>query len=186
MMKRSFLIYTSFMTTAVAAELIMKILAGRLDDDDDGEYADDILKLFFGAQARAVTAMIPFVGQSMGRGLTNKINSLVDGQQSSGLASSGDRVFAPPGIKLIETAISMAGSAANAGKFLTDDYKRKDISDTRMVLGAATGLPLYPISRPLGYLKDIETGKAETPEGPLAPIEWGVRLTTGYSGAPRK
>ncbi len=48
------------MAPAIVSALIARFAAGKgFDEDDDGEYLDDIVDIFFGSQFRFLTAMVP-------------------------------------------------------------------------------------------------------------------------------
>lgn len=160
---RALYIYAfGFMIPAVVSELIMRALSGQSWDKDDDGYLDDVLAIFFGSQFRTATAMFPFAGQAVQAGVNTWNNKFYD-----------DRISASPAISMIESAVSAPHSVYKA--IADDGNKKKAIRDVMSALGLLTGLPIAPLSRPLGYLADVNDGNIE----PQGSIDFIRGLATG-------
>lgn len=163
---RMFYVYLfGFMIPAVVSELIMKSLSGEDWDKDDDGYMDDVLAMFFGAQFRTATAMLPFVGQALNVAV-NKFNK----------KWYDDDIRTSPAITMIESAVSSPHSVYKA--LFDDGSKRSAIRDVLSLIGLLTGAPVMPLSKPLGYLSDVSEGNV-FPEDNL---DFTRGLITGRSG----
>lgn len=150
---RALYLYTfGFMLPAVVSELIVAAGRGRLDEDDDGAL-DDLLALFFGAQARTATAMVPWVGTAA-NALINTFND----------KRYDDRISVSPAISAIESAVHAPVSVYRA--IVNDGRRKQAVRDTLTLLGLLTGLPVATLGRPLGYLADVAEERVE-PTGPV-------------------
>lgn len=161
-------IYTfGFLMPAFLSELIVKGLAGEIDEDDDDQYLDDYLNMFFGSQIRTGTAMFPFVGPAVQSGVNAANDKWYD-----------DRISTSPSISMLESAIG--GNVKNVKRVIEgkEVNKKKATRDALTAINLATGLPVAPLSRPIGYLMDVESGKAK----PTGPIDFTRGLITGKSG----
>ena len=159
-------VYTfGFMIPALMGEAVVKALSGdKFDDDDDG-YLDDVLVFFFGSQARTATAMFPFVGPAIMAGANAWNKKWYD-----------DRISTSPAVSAIESSVSAPHSVYQA--YHDKAHAKKAIRDTLTLIGLASGLPVAPLARPLGYLADVNAGKAR----PTGPIDYARGLMTGKSG----
>ena len=73
-----------------------------------------------------------------------------------------DRISTSPAVSMIESSVRAPHSIYKA---IADNGSHKQaIRDTLTAVGMLTGLPVAPVGRPLGYLADIEQGKAQ-PDG---------------------
>ena len=152
--KGMYLYIMGYASIAVISAAIRKAAAGGLDEDDDGEYIDDLYDVFIGSQIDLGLAMIPAVGPAVNAGI-NRLNDKV----------YDDRVSASPAISSISSIVGTTGKLATGQ--LTDDKGIKgDVRDGITGLGVVTGLPLGGLNRPVGYVIDVNTGKAR-PKGPL-------------------
>lgn len=162
-------IYTfGFMIPAVISELMVAGMSGRLDEDDDDEYLDDFLVLFFTAQFRTATAMFPYAGPAINAGINRFNNKPYD-----------DNIRASPAISTIENSVSAPNSVYKA--IAEDGSKKKAAKDVLSMLGLLTGYPVAPLSRPVGYLLDVSEGNVE-PENSADLIRG---LVTGKTGEAR-
>jgi hypothetical protein len=160
---RLLFIYTAgFMIPAVMAEVIVQAMRGGPDDDDDDGLWDEWLAVFFGAQARTLTAMVPVAGQTVNAGLNVWNDKWYD-----------DRISTAPSISLLESATRAPYSVYRAMEGEGSD--KRAVKDTLTALGLMTGLPLYALGRPVGYAMDVEAGRAE----PSGPIDYARGLVTG-------
>lgn len=154
-----------FMIPAVLAETVVRAMAGEGWDDDDDGYLDDLLGLFFGSQMRTATAFFPLVGPAVLSGVNAFNDKWYD-----------DRISTSPAVSMLESAVRAPYSVYKA---ITDDGSQKRATrDLLTFLGLATGLPLTPIARPVGYLMDVDEGNAE-PDGALDMVRG---LVTGRTG----
>jgi len=165
---RAFYVYLfGLMIPAVLNEAIVRALGGELfDDKDDDGYLDNILSLFFNGQARYLTAMLPILGPTIMAGI-NKFNS----------KWYDDRIATSPAISVLD---SVTNVPFHAYKLATEDSVRlkRPIQDTLTAIGLATGYPIAPLGRPLGYLSDVEQGYVE----PESEADFIRGLITGKAG----
>jgi len=146
-------VYTfGFMLPAVLSEIIVKAGSGDWDEDEDGQVLDDLLVLFFGAQRRFATAMVPVVGQAVNAGLNAWNDRWYD-----------DKISVSPAVQAIESAVRAPHSVYEA--VVNDGRRKTAIKDVLTTIGLLTGLPVAPLGRPLGYLADVAEGREE-PETP--------------------
>jgi hypothetical protein len=152
-----------FAIPAAASKLIVQMLAGQgFDEDDDDEYLDDALSVFFGSQAETLIAMVPWAGQAINAAVKSFNDKPYD-----------DRMNLSPVVSTIE---SLAKYPAEIYKAIEDKANEKKlVKDTLMFLGVTLGVPLAPLGKPIGYQMDVESGKAE----PSGPIDYGRGLITG-------
>jgi hypothetical protein len=150
---------------AVVSAIIMKSFAGKgLDEDDDGEYLDDIFSLMFAQPLRFMTAMIP--GGSIANSLINQFND----------APFDDRINLSPITSSGESALRSVVSVPKA--VFGEGDPKKALKDALTVVGLTTGLPASFVGKPLGYLIDVESGKAN----PSGPIDFTRGIITGKPG----
>lgn len=166
----SYLYATGFMLPAVMAASFYRLSSGRLDENDDHKYMDDVMKIFFGGQLSDGLALLPVVGPVV----NNFINRFNDNK-------ADDRLSVSPVFKNLERVLGTPKEVYEA--LHNPNHKRSGaIRDSMSLLGMFTGLPLEPLSRPLGYLSDVKQGVAH----PTGPIDYTRGLLTGQSGAPHK
>jgi hypothetical protein len=163
---RALYIYAlGFMIPAVLSELLVRSFSGALDEDDDDNYLDDIMNGFVGGQLRTATAFFPFVGPAIQAGINAFNDKWYD-----------DRISTSPAIAAIESAVSAPKSVYSAIK--DQGSKKKAIRDSLTLLGLLSGVPVAPLSRPLGYLADVQEGKAD----PTGAVDFVRGLLTGRGG----
>lgn len=159
-------VYTmGFMLPAVLSELIVRAMANNLDDDDDDSYLDDSMAVFFGSQVRSLTAMVPGAGH-VAQGLINMSND----------KRYDDRITVSPAVTTLEGAVRTPESVYQA--IVNNGSKAKAAKDTLTTLGLMTGLPLSPLGRPVGYMLDVQDGRAR----PTGPVDFTRGLVTGKPG----
>jgi len=163
--KVAYIYMFGFMLPAVMSELLVKAGAGKLDDDDDDEYIDDLVSIFFNSQFRTATAMFPFVGPVV-TSAYNKFNDI----------RWDDRISTSP----VWSALEGAGSVPFDIYKMTTEQKveKQQIRDVFTLLGLLTGMPVQPLAKPLGYLSDVSQGKAN----PENAYDYTRGLVTGKSG----
>jgi hypothetical protein len=154
---------------AIVSALIARTLAGEgMDSDDDGKYFDDILDIFFAQPAKYLMAMAP--GGTLVNTAINQFNSkpFDDKINLSPAISNLEKVFHAP-VSLYKVYDGKGGEA-------------KAIRESFTALGMATGLPIAPLAKPIGYIADVKEGKAK----PTGMVDFTRGLMTGRTGAPSK
>lgn len=161
---RAMYIYTlGLMIPAVLAELIMRAGSGDLPDaDDDDEYLTDYMALFFGSQFRTVTAMVPLVGQTA----NTAVNYFNDKKYD-------DRISGSAAITTLESSVRAPYSVYKA--ISENGSNKMAVKDTLTLIGMTLGVPAGAAARPIGYLLDVEEGKAN----PENAIDFTRGLVTG-------
>ncbi len=164
---RAFYIYAfGFMIPAVLNELLIRTMSGKgLDEDDDDKYMDDIMDIFFGSQLRTATALIPLVGPVLTAGVNRWNDKYYD-----------DRISTSPIISMIESTVAAPESVYQA--IMNGGSSKKAVRDTLTAIGLISGLPVAPLSKPIGYGIDVMEGKAD----PTGPIDFTRGLVTGKAG----
>lgn len=151
---------------AITSSLIMRGFAGTgIDADDDGEYLDDIMDILFISQLRFFLGGVPVVGSVINFGIDKFTGK-----------SFNDKLSLSPVLGVAETA---ADSYKLFEKLLNgDDLTSKDSRAMAYAIGLTTGLPATIASKPIGYMLDVEAGKAD----PSGPIDYTRGLLTGKKG----
>lgn len=147
------------------AELIVRAMGGKLDEDDDEQYLDDVITSFFSSQVRGATAMIPVVGPAAQVAVNRWNKTYWD-----------DRISVSPAVSMIESSVSAPYSVYQA--IFEDGSKKKAVKDALSCIGMLTGVPVLPVAKPTGYLIDVLEGKAS----PSGPIDFTRGLISGKSG----
>lgn len=157
------------MVPAVGAEMIAQAARGELgDDDEDGQYWDDLLATFFGSQVKYGTAMVPVGGQLL-QLVFNQFND-----------KSFDDKLSNPAVGTIERA---ARAPVSIGKAAFGDGRASvAVGDGITAFALATGLPLNWLAKPLGYAAGVAEGKSK-PEGVIDLLQGAV---SGRDGTEKK
>lgn len=156
------------MIPAVMGELLVRAASGKgFDEDDDDQYIDDFLAIFFGSQFRYMTAMFPVVGPTI-NATVNRFNS----------KQYDDRISTSPAISAIESTVAVPKDVYDA---IHGKLKKQQIRDILTAVTMLTGVPVQPLGKPLGYLADVSEGKAK----PSGPIDVTRGLITGQPGQSR-
>ena len=163
---RLFYIYLmGFAIPALIADAIVQVADGDIDDDDDG-YIDDFLKWFFGAQFRTMAAFLPGGGS-----VASTFNALNDKVYD-------DRITTSPAVSQLE-ASTVGTMKALKNLWEDGELTKKNIKDLLTAIGMATGLPVGTAGKPIGYILDVEEGRAD----PSGPIDYTRGLITGKAGS---
>lgn len=163
--KRMFFIYLYGMAIpAIVGEAISQAARGDLGDEDDDGWLDDLGELFFGAQARYLSGMLPVVGP-MTTGMLNSFNDKF----------YDDRISVSPVAQGAETLVRVARSVSGA---VQGDNVDKGVKDGITALGLVLGIPLGQLGKMSGYGANVAEGDAQ-PENPLDVVEG---LLTGRDG----
>jgi len=152
--KRGFMTYLyAFAVPAILSAALRKAAGGSLDEEDDGEVLDDMFDVFFGAQFRQMTAMVPVIGGAVEAGVNKANDKFYD-----------DRVSASPAVTVVT---ALAGAPFSAGKAIaTGKGKKGATRDVLTAVGVIFGVPTGPLAKPIGYALDINEGK-KNPTGPI-------------------
>jgi hypothetical protein len=146
-----------FMTSAVLADVVRQAMSGADSPDDDPDWwLHEFLSTFFGSQFRQATSMLPGVGPA--------INRLVTGFE--GGAQYNDSIAASPAISMIEKVAAAPGEIYQS--IMKGELAKGTVRDALTMLGFATGLPIAPLGKPLGYLTDVANEKEPPPKDALA------------------
>lgn len=152
--KALYIVMMGLMTPIWVAEAIALAMRGGPEDDDDDGYLDDWLAQVFGmGTAKGLLAQIPIAGQ-FGVAAANRFND----------NPLDDRVSLSPAISLLESAVGAPQSVYKA--IVEDGSSQKAIRDVATLVSVATGVPLYGVSRPIGYTAGVIEGRIE-PQGPI-------------------
>lgn len=149
-------VYTmAFMVPAVLSEVIMRAMSGSgFDEDDDDNYLDDAMSIFFGSQFRTATAMIPGVGQVA----NTAVNYFNDKPYD-------DRISSSPAISLLESSVKAPYDVYKS--IAENGSKKAAVKDSLTLIGMTMGVPAGVAGKPLGYLIDQAEGKIEPATGPI-------------------
>ncbi len=152
----------------VLSLVISKVLSGRIDEDDDEEYLDDLMKLTFMGTTQNLLAMAPILGPVA----TSILNGFDDNPVN-------DRMTFSPVISQFQQAAKAPGGIYK--DLEKGRVSKSTISDSLTLLGLMLGLPVSVIGRPLRYMHDVESGKVR----PESDLDYVRGLVTGQSGAPK-
>jgi hypothetical protein len=152
------------------AEAIAHAFRGGPEDEDDDGYLDDWLMAVFGlGTIRGFTAQIPLVGQAA-QLVVNRFND----------NPADDKFSLSPAVSLIESTVAAPASVYDA--IVNDGNKQKAVRDVAAAATMLTGLPIYGVARPLGYLAGIGGGNIE----PTGPADLARGLVTGTASPESK
>ena len=152
------------------AEAIAHAFRGGPEDEDDDGWLDDWLMAVFGlGTIRGLTAQIPFVGQAA-QLVVNRFND----------NPADDKFSLSPAVSLIESTVSAPSSVYKA--IVEDGNKQKAVRDVAAAATMITGLPIYGVARPIGYLAGIAGGSIE----PTGPVDLARGLVTGTASPESK
>ena len=151
------------MWPAIMAKSTYRAAAGKLDENDDGHYSDDLLNLFFGSQVDEALALAPFVGPTINYNL----------KVASSDRPKDERFVMAPGFALIEklgmTYPHTRDAIKGRGK------PSAAIKDWMTLIGLYYGVPTQPLAKPLGYMADVATGKVKS----RGALDYARGLVTG-------
>ena len=162
-------IYT-IVLPAIIAGLIMRGLGGRLDEDkdDDGYIHDDVAKAFLGDIMSYKAGLIPVVGQLA----LIPINAQNDIPWDDDIVSS-------PSIEALQDSLRVI---VDLPKTIYEEgfegTTGKQIRDVSTLVTLRFGIPVTPLGRTFGYLRDVQRGYVE----PKGPIDFIRGVVTGKTG----
>lgn len=147
----------------VAEAIAIAFRGGPEDEDEDGWYLDDWIAAVIGmGTIKGTLAMVPFVGQAVNAGIARTNDNPID-----------DRISLSPAVSLLESSV---GAPTSVYKALAEDGNaRTAVRDVASAISLATGLPLYAVARPLGYL----AGMADDRIAPTDGLDMARGLLTG-------
>lgn len=163
---KMFYVYmVSIMIPAMISMSLRRMMAGDFDEDDDDEYLDDALAVFFGSQLQTLTAMAPGVGQ-LATATYNRFNKQM----------YDDRLSLSPAVSVLESMVSIPAQVYKAIE--EEAVNKRLVKDALLALGVATGTPTGALGRPVGYLMDVSEGEAN----PTGPIDFTRGILSGKKG----
>lgn len=152
------------------AEAIAQAFRGGPEDEDKDGWLDDWLLAVFGmGTLRGLTAQIPIVGQAA-QLVINRFND----------NPADDKFSLSPAVSLIESTVSAPSSVYKA--IVEDGNKQRAVRDVAAAATMITGLPIYGVARPIGYLAGVAGGNIE----PTGPVDLARGLATGTASADSK
>jgi hypothetical protein len=152
------------------AEAIAHAFRGGPEDEDDDGWIDDWLMAVFGlGTLRGLVAQVPIVGQAA-QLVVNRFND----------NPADDKFSLSPAVSLIESTVSAPASVYKA--IVDDGNKQKAVRDVVAAATMITGLPLFAVGRPLGYLAGLADQRIE----PTGPADLARGLVTGTASPESK
>ena len=152
---RFFLVHLlGFMAPMFVATLITEVAGGKLEDDEDDGYGDELLELLGRSYKEGALAMIPAAGPS----INAAVNAFNDKPWD-------DRMLSSPTIAALEAA-ARTTSLVTYEMWLEefDGMSAKDKRDFWGTMGLLTGYPLGQVGKTTAYLEDLESGNVPEPE----------------------
>jgi hypothetical protein len=152
------------------AEAIAHAFRGGPEDEEGDGWLDDWLMAVFGlGTIRGLTAQVPIIGQAA-QLVVNRFND----------NPADDKFSLSPAVSLIESTVSAPSSVYKA--IVEDGNKQKAVRDVAAAATMITGLPIYGVARPIGYLAGIAGGSIE----PTGPVDLARGLATGTASPESK
>ena len=160
---RGFYVFAAgFLIPAVMSELIVQIMRGGPEDDDDDGYLDDWIAALSLGVLRNGTAMVPVAGPMVGAAINAWNDKPYD-----------DRLATAPAISMIESAMKAGPSTWRA--ISGDGPSQKAVRDVGTLISMSVGLPANVAARPVGYMAAIADDRVE----PTGPVDFVRGLLTG-------
>lgn len=154
-----------FAIPGAVASAIARLGAGEIDPDDDDFAEQMLLDTLIISQVKGAAGLVPIIGP-FGTAIVNRFNDKI----------YDDRVSLSPAMSILEAGAGAPFSIYEA--VVNGKNEKRAIRDTFTLLGLASGLPILPLAKPIGYMLDVESGKAN----PSNPLEFTRGLVTGRSG----
>mgnify|MGYP006921293764 CR=1 FL=1 len=152
------------------AEAIAQAFKGGPEDEDKDGWIDDWLLAVFGlGTLKGLAAQIPLVGQAA-QLVVNRFND----------NPADDKFSLSPAVSLIESSVSAPSSVYKA--IVDDGNVQKAARDVAAAATLITGLPIYGLQRPIGYLAGIAGGDIE----PTSPVDLARGVITGTASPESK
>lgn len=155
---------TGFMIPALMWGVTRQLAGGKPFYEDDDGPIDPVLRLFFGSQLHMASSMIPIAGAV--------VPSIVDTFHGK----EPDELMGSPAVKAIEATVRAPHDVYQAihDRMVTS----RQLKDVLTLIGLMTGLPIAPLAKPVGYINDVNQGKAN----PTGAYDVGRGLLTGQAG----
>ena len=152
------------------AEAIAQAFRGGPEDEEGDGWLDDWLMAVFGlGTIRGLVAQVPIAGQAA-QLVVNRFND----------NPADDKFSLSPAVSLIESAVS---SPASVYKAVVDGGSaQKAVRDVATAATLITGLPIFTVGRPLGYLAGLADDRIE----PTGPVDLARGLVTGTASPESK
>lgn len=152
------------------AEAIAQAFRGGPEDEEGDGWLDDWLMAVFGlGTIRGLVAQVPIAGQAA-QLVVNRFND----------NPADDKFSLSPAVSLIESAVS---SPASVYKAVVDGGSaQKAVRDVATAATLITGLPIFTVGRPLGYLAGMADDRIE----PTGPADLARGLVTGTASPESK
>ena len=165
--KAAYMHIAGFAIPAVISGLLVELLAARaFSDDDEDSNVVELLKISGNSYIKSAFPMFPVAGQ---------VASAYYGRKATDVIYD-DRLNVSPVISFLESAVK---GDEIIYKGMTDaEIKKNDVKDFLTLVGLVSGLPVGPIGKPIGYMMDVKSGKAQ----PSGPIDITRGLVTGQAG----
>ena len=147
---------------AILSSALYKAFKGKLDDDEDDEYIDDLADTFVMSQVRFLAATQPYGGAAF---------RFLEGQVTE--STFDNKLSISPVVQKIESVQGVA-------KLITsDDLKGKDVKDTMSFIGLISGIPVGSplVANPVMFMIDVNEGN----QSPREPGDYIRGFTTGKS-----
>lgn len=154
-----------FALPAAVASSLARLMAGEIDPDDDDFAEQMLLDTLIISQVKGVAGLVPVLGPFVAAGVNRFNDKIYD-----------DKVSLSPAMSILEAGAGAPFSIYEA--VVNGKNEKRAIRDTFTLLGLASGLPILPLAKPIGYMLDVESGKAN----PSNPLEFTRGLVTGRSG----
>ena len=151
-----------FIPASFGALLVRGLGGEGLDGDDDGEYVDDLMDIFFMSQLKYGAAMIPGIGPAALSTITVFNDKWYD-----------DKISTSPVVSTLENAVHAPFSVYKA--ITNPGNSKRAVQDVFTAIGLLSGLPTSVVSRPLGYTVDVLEGRVQ----PSGPVDFTRGLLTG-------
>jgi hypothetical protein len=162
--KGLYLYGAGYASLSILSAALRKAAAGGLDEDEDGEYMDDMWQVLVSSQFEFGMAMMPLLGQAVNAGVSRGDSKFYN-----------DRMSASPVFEALSVTTDYITPDFISGG---ESFKKANVRDGLTALGIVTGLPLRPFAKPVTYLKDVKSGKAN----PTGPIDFTRGVVTGKKG----
>ena len=89
-----------------------------------------------------------------------------------------DRLSLSPAVSIAETMVGVPGAVAEQ-IIERGELSKKTVKDALTFMGVVSSLPIGVLGKPVGYIMDVESGKAR----PTGPIDFTRGLVTGKPGS---
>lgn len=154
--------FWGFMIPAFMGAAIKDAMGSQPYFEDDEGTLHALLRHFGLSQLEMAGRMVPFAGNAVAVGEA----AFGHGRQDQLLNSPAIKMFSDATFGSLKDAYDLSQGA---------ELKSKHITDLFTLIGMATGLPVRPFAKPIGYIHDVKTGKAE----PASPADFGRGLLVG-------